>query len=295
MAKVVKIRRIFVTFVRIYFSSAMEIPRIDVAATLAAKAPRAARWIPRPVVGWLRRTVHEQEMNEILERVWQLPPVEFIRSFFDYMQITFDTEGLNRLDPGGRYLFVSNHPFGGMDGMMLAERLIDRFGDVRVVVNDILMAVQPLRPLWLPVNKHGAQNADYARRYDEAFLSPLPVLTFPAGLCSRRRDGRVCDLEWKTNFIKQAHRTGRDVVPVFVEGELSDFFYRLANIRKALGIKFNIEMLWLVDEMFRQRGRHFILRFGAPIPHERLSALGSRREQTAYVRRQVYALAPPLP
>ncbi len=272
----------------------MEIPRIDVAATLAAKAPRAARWIPRPVVGWLRCTVHEQEMNEILERVWQLPPVEFIRAFFDYMQITFDTEGLDRLDPAGRYLFASNHPFGGMDGMMLAERLIDRFGDVRVVVNDILMAVQPLRPLWLPVNKHGAQSADYARRYDEAFRLPLPILTFPAGLCSRRRGGRVSDLEWKPNFIKQAHRTGRDVVPVYVEGELSNFFYRLSNIRTALGIKFNIEMLWLVDEMFRQRGRRFILRFGTPIPHEKLLAIGSPREQTAYVRQQVYALAPSL-
>ncbi len=270
----------------------MEIPRIDVAATLAAKAPRAARWIPRPVVGWLRRTVHEQEMNEILERVWRLPPAEFIRAFFDYMQIGFVTEGLDRLDPAGRYLFASNHPFGGMDGMMIAERLIDRFGDVRVVVNDILMAIQPLQPLWLPVNKHGAQNPDYARRYDEAFLSPLPILTFPAGLCSRRRGGRVSDLEWKPNFIKQAHRAGRDIVPVFVEGELSNFFYRLSNIRTAVGIKFNIEMLWLVDEMFRQRGRHFILRFGAPIPHEQLLAIGSRREQTAYVRQQVYAMAP---
>ncbi len=270
----------------------MEIPRIDVAATLAAKAPRAARWIPRPVVEWLRRTVHEGQMNEILERTWQLPPAEFIRAFFDCMRISFGTEGLDRLDPAGRYLFASNHPFGGMDGMMLADRLIDRFGDVRVVVNDILMAVRPLQPLWLPVNKHGAQNAGYARRYDEAFRSPLPVLTFPAGLCSRRKGGCVRDLEWKSNFVKQAHRTGRSVVPVFVEGELSNFFYRLSNVRSALGIKFNIEMLWLVDEMFRQRGRHFTLRFGTPIPPEQLLAQGSRREQTAYIRRQVYALAP---
>ena len=144
-------------------------PKIDIGAVLRQKAPRLARWIPRPVVNWLRRTIHESEINHILEHYWSLPPQEFIRACFREWQVTYSIEGLDKLAPGGRYLFASNHPFGGMDGMMLADKLIDRFGDARVVVNDLLMYLEPLRPLWIPVNKHGAQSASYARKFDEEF------------------------------------------------------------------------------------------------------------------------------
>ena len=165
-------------------------PKIDIGAVLRQKAPRLARWIPRPVVNWLRRTIHESEINHILEHYWSLPPQEFIRACFREWQVTYSIEGLDKLAPGGRYLFASNHPFGGMDGMMLADKLIDRFGDARVVVNDLLMYLEPLRPLWIPVNKHGAQSASYARKFDEEFFGDLPVLTFPAGLCSRPNGDR---------------------------------------------------------------------------------------------------------
>ena len=179
------------------------------------------------MVDWLRRTVREREINHILAEYWTLPPQEFIRACFHDWDVSYSIQGLDRLDPKGRYLFVANHPFGGMDGMMLADKLIDRFGDVRVVVNDLLMHVEPLRPLWLPVNKHGSQNADYARCMEEAFFGDVPILTFPAGLCSRRIDGRVADTQWKTNFLKKVYASQRQVVPLFVEGRLSNFFYDL--------------------------------------------------------------------
>ena len=228
-------------------------PKIDIGAVLRQKAPRLARWIPRPVVNWLRRTIHESEINHILEHYWSLPPQEFIRACFREWQVTYSIEGLDKLAPGGRYLFASNHPFGGMDGMMLADKLIDRFGDARVVVNDLLMYLEPLRPLWIPVNKHGAQSASYARKFDEEFFGDLPVLTFPAGLCSRPNGGEVTDPEWKISFLKKAYASQRQIVPVFVEGRLSKFFYRVYRIRKALGVKFNIEMLWLPTKCFRRR------------------------------------------
>ena len=265
-------------------------PHIDVAAVLRGKAPRLSRWIPSPLVGWLRRTIHEQEINHILEHYWELPPQEFIHACFREWGVTYSVEGLDKLDPAGRYLFVANHPFGGMDGMMLADKLIDRFGDVRVVVNDLLMHVEPLRPLWVPVNKHGAQNAAYARKFDEAFFGDTPVLTFPAGLCSRRIDGRITDLPWKNSFLKKALAAQRDIVPVFVEGRLSDFFYRVDRIRKALGVKFNIEMLWLPDEMFSQKGRHFRLIVGDPVSVAELQRFGTLAEQVDEIRRKTYFL-----
>lgn len=265
-------------------------PQIDIEAVLRGKAPRLARWVPGFVVSYLKRIVHEREINEIIALGWELPPREFIHLVFERMQIRYTVEGLDRLDPRKRYLFASNHPFGGMDGMMLADELIGHFGDVRVVVNDLLMNIAPLSPLWVPVNKHGAQNAAYARRFNEAMFGEQPVLTFPAGLCSRRHGGVVADPEWKTSFVKRAYASQREIVPIFVEGELSDFFYRLSNLRTRLGVKFNIEMLYLADEMFRQRGRSFRIRVGDPISAEELAACGSLREQTEYVRTKTYLL-----
>lgn len=265
-------------------------PQIDIEAVLRGKAPRLARWVPGFVVSYLKRIVHEREINEIIALGWELPPREFIHLVFERMQIRYTVEGLDRLDPRKRYLFASNHPFGGMDGMMLADELIGHFGDVRVVVNDLLMNIAPLSQLWVPVNKHGAQNAAYARRFDEAMFGELPVLTFPAGLCSRRHGGVVADPKWKTSFVKRAYASQREIVPIFVEGELSDFFYRLSNLRTRLGVKFNIEMLYLADEMFRQRGRSFRIRVGDPISAEELAACGSLREQTEYVRTKTYLL-----
>ena len=265
-------------------------PTIDIGAVLAEKAPRLARWIPRPLVGWLRRTVREREINHILENYWELPPQEFIRACFREWEVTYSAEGLERLDPKGRYLFVANHPFGGMDGMMLADKLIERFGDARVVVNDLLMHLEPLRPLWIPVNKYGAQNAAYARKFDEEMFGERQILTFPAGLCSRRIRGEVTDLPWKSSFLKKAYASQRQIVPLFVEGRLSNFFYRMTALRKMLGVKFNIELLWLPDEMFSQKGRHFRIVAGEPIPMAELQEQGSLHEQTEYIRKKTYFL-----
>lgn len=265
-------------------------PTIDTAAILKAKAPQLARWIPRPAVEWLRRTIREKEINHILTNYWSLPPQEFIRACFREWDVTYSIEGLERLDPKGRYLFVANHPFGGMDGMMLADKLIERFGDARVVVNDLLMHVEPLQPLWIPVNKHGAQSTAYARKMDEAFFGEGPILTFPAGLCSRRIDGRITDTEWKISFLKKAYASQRQIVPIFVEGRLSNFFYRMDRLRKRLGLKFNLEMLWLPDEMFSQKGRHFRMVVGDAIPVAELQQCGSLREQADYVRKKTYFL-----
>ena len=265
-------------------------PEIDIGAVLQTKAPRLSQRIPAFAVQWLRRTIHEAEINHILRTYWDLPPQEFIRACFRDWRVTYSAEGLEGLDPKGRYLFVANHPFGGMDGMMLADKLIDRFGDARVVVNDLLMHVEPLRPLWVPVNKHGAQNAAYARRMEEAYFGDLPLLTFPAGLCSRRIGGRVTDTEWKNNFLKKAYASQRQIVPLFVEGRLSNFFYRMTALRKMLGVKFNIELLWLPDEMFSQKGRHFRIVAGEPIPMAELQEQGSLHEQTEYIRKKTYFL-----
>ena len=238
-------------------------PKIDIGASTQRRRLHdwPAGFRARPY-SWLRRTIHEKEINHILEHYWNLPPQEFIRACFREWQVTYSIEGLEKLDPRGRYIFASNHPFGGMDGMMLADKLIDRFGDARVVVNDLLMHLEPLRPLWIPVNKHGSQSTAYARKFDEEFFGERPILTFPAGLCSRCIDGEVTDPRVEDQLPEKSLRlAARRSSRSSSKGELSNFFYRVYRIRKALGIKFNIEMLWL--------SRRDVLAEGQALPHRR--------------------------
>ncbi len=263
---------------------------IDVEKVLAAKAPDLARKVPRFAINYLKRIIHQDDLNTIIPLYFHLPPMEFIEGLFGYMNVKYEAVGLDKIDASGRYVFASNHPFGGMDGMMLADLLTRHFGDVRVIVNDILMVIEPLQPIFIPVNKHGRQNSASVEAFNAAFSSELPLLTFPAGLCSRRIKGEVKDLPWKANFIKKAIASERDVVPVHCEGRLSNFFYNLSNLRTRLGVKANVEMLYLVDEMFKQFGNSFNIRFGTPISWKTLAEM-SVKEAVEYVRKESYALA----
>lgn len=261
--------------------------KIDVHSLIKSKSPALA--CVRPFVGYLRRTIHEREINQILDLHREKPPVEFIRAVLAQMGVSYEMRGLEHLDPSKRYVFAANHPFGGLDGLMLAERIATHFGDVRVVVNDLLMNLAPLRPIFIPVNTLGRQNTGYANLLKEAFASDVPIVTFPAGKCSRRRGGRICDPEWRSTFIKQAVATGRDVVPVFVEGRLSSRFYNLANLRTALGLRANIEMLYLPDEMFRQRGSHFTVTALPPIPWQEFDDGTPLKIHAQHVKDMVYS------
>ena len=269
-----------------------DILQVDLDKVIADKNPRLARLLPRFLMRYLKRIIHQDEINHVLRSFSHQTPVEFIRSTLSYMEISYRAVGLEQLSDQGRYLFVSNHPFGGMDGMMLCDELDKRFGSGRIIVNDILMNLKPLAPLFVPVNKHGRQNSDYLRFFREALASDDQIATFPAGLCSRRIDGKVCDTKWKSSFVKNAIESQRDIVPVFFEGRLSNFFYNLSSLRKRLGIKANIEMIYLPDEMFSQHGRHFDIHFGAPVPWQELAAAGSASQNAQRIREMVYAMAP---
>ncbi len=265
--------------------------QLDLRKIIGAKSQKLAKYIPGFVYRWLNGLLHIEELNEIIDAGWEYEPQEFLRAFFSRQNITYSAQGLDSIDPSGRYMFASNHPFGGMDGMMVADLLIAHFGDARVVVNDILMNLKPLAPLWIPVNTLGKQNATYAKRFEEELAGNHPIMTFPAGLCSRYIDGKVQDPKWKNTFIRRAHSSGRSVVPLHVDGTLHKGFYRLYRIRKSLGIKANLEMLLLVDGMFRQKGRDIKIRVGKPIPLEELSAVGDPNAQCEYVRQKVYEMS----
>jgi putative hemolysin len=267
---------------------------INVRELLAAKAPVLARYAPRFAVDWLVRIVHEREVNEILEKYRDKDGVAFMTALLDYFDVYPELAGDDNIPAEGRYIFASNHPLGGMDGICLSAVLGNWYeGCIRYPVNDLLLFLPNLRSIFVPVNKHGKQGRHSARLMAEAYASDHQIITFPAGKCSRRRHGKIADPPWKKSFVQKAVEYKRDVVPVFFGGRNSNFFYRLANIRSALGIGLNIEMLYLADELFRAKHCRFVIRFGKPIPWQVFDDSRSWSEWADYVRTRVYSLEHP--
>lgn len=264
--------------------------RIDIDKVIASKSEKIHKRMPRPVIGWLKKTVHQDEINHILEECEGLEGTEFVDKALNMLGITYKVHGIEKLDRSKNYMFASNHPLGGLDGLIVISSIGKYFPNIKIVVNDLLMHLEPIKKMFVPINKHGSMSKDYAQTLHDTFSSECPVYNFPAGLCSRMIDGEIKDPQWKRTFINQARKYHRDIVPVFFSGRNSNFFYRLSKIRKALHIKFNIEMLYLPDEMFKQKGGHFDIYIGNPIKWEELENGQTAAEWTEKIRKACYAL-----
>ena len=267
------------------------ITQIDIKQVLRQKAPSAARKIPGFMVDYLIRTVHQDELNEILRRYHDKDGVAFMQELIGYVDLNLELVNEENIPAEGRYIFASNHPLGGLDGICLSAIIGGRFdGKIRYLVNDLLLYLSNLRSIFVPINKHGAQGKKNAELIEKAYASDNQIITFPAGLCSRKQNGKIQDTEWKKSFIQKAVEYRRDIVPVFFEGRNSNFFYRLANMRKALGIKMNYEMIYLPDEMFKSKHKTYSIHFGKPIPWQTFDSSRKPAEWAEWVKEIVYNL-----
>jgi len=265
---------------------------IDVEKVIADKSPRLLKALPRFIIRYLKHIIHEDELNGLLTQHGQKQGVEFIDAVLRTMDVTYQVDGIENISPDGRYLFASNHPLGGLDGIILIHLLGQKYPDVKFPVNDLLMHLTQLHSVFIAVNKHGAQTSQNAQLLEDAYSSSSQILYFPAGLCSRKQKGKIEDLEWKKSFITKAIKHQRDIVPVFFSGRNSNFFYNLAKLRAFLGIKANIEMLYLVDEMFKQKGKNITVKIGKPLPFTIFDNSKPPKEWASWVKKQVYEMAP---
>ncbi|NDW18153.1 glycerol acyltransferase [Dysgonomonas sp. 216] len=264
---------------------------LDLDKVLKNKAPRIYKKIPKFLLSWLKRKIHQDELNEILTIYADKDGVDFMEAVVGYFNLALDIRGLDELDKSGRYIFASNHPLGGLDGICLSAVIGEKFDKkIRYPVNDLLLNIPNLRSIFVPINKFGSQSKNAASDINEAFASENQIITFPAGLCSRKIEGKICDLEWKKMFVQKAVETRRDVIPVYFEAANSKFFYRFANIRKKLGVKFNIELIFLPDEMFKCKGSTFTITFGKPIKWEVFDKSKTLAQWAEYVKNEAYLL-----
>ncbi len=263
---------------------------IDIEKVVKNKAPKIK--VPKFIINYLRRIVHEKEINDFFVKYPGVRNLEFIESAFEFLHVTTKIEGKENLPKGGKYIFAGNHPLGGLDGITTGYLLGKEYeGKIRFFSNDILMNVEAMHEMFIPVNKVGSQSKGHASKMQALYESDNHLLTYPAGMCSRKVNGKITDLEWKKNFISKAIEYERDIVPIYFEGRNSNFFYNLANLRKFFHIKFNIEMMYLVDEMFKQKGRNFTIRIGKPIPWQIFDKSKSHTEWAAWVKNIVYSMA----
>ena len=267
---------------------------IDIDEIVRGKAGAKARFVPRFVLSWLKRIIHQDEVNEFILGEGDKQGMPWLDDCMDYLGTKLNVKGLENLpdDSDGRlFTFVSNHPLGGPDGVALGHLLGHRYGGrIKYLVNDLLMNLHGLAPFFVPINKTGKQSRDFPRLVEAAFGSPNHIIMFPAGLCSRRIGGQIHDLPWQKTFITKSVETQRDIVPIRFDGRNSDFFYRIANVGTRLGLKFNIAMLFLVDELYKNRGKTFDVTIGKPIPYSTFDKSRKPQEWAAYVEDIVYKL-----
>ena len=267
---------------------------IDIDKILQSKMGNKARFVPRFLISWLKKIIHEDEVNLYLWESRNKIGTEWLEECVRYLDMTLQVEGMENLpakDDGKLYTFVSNHPLGGADGVALGSIIGRRYdGRFRYLVNDLLMNLPGLAPVCIPINKTGKQGRDFPAMVEAGFRSNNHMLMFPAGLCSRKINGEIHDIPWKKTFITKSVEFRRDVVPIHFGGQNSDRFYRIANMCKALNLKFNLAMIFLVDEMYRNVHKTFRVSIGKPIPWQTFDKSKTSMEWAKFVEDEVYKL-----
>jgi 1-acyl-sn-glycerol-3-phosphate acyltransferase len=263
---------------------------INIREIFAAKNPRLAKILPGFVYSYLNRMIHVDFFNDFQQRNSHLTGIPYINKAVEEFNVKEHIHGVENIPKTGRFIFASNHPLGGFDGLLLI-RNVDRYlGPSMFLINDILMNITNLVSMFVPFNKHGNQSRKAAKLLDETYRSTKQILIFPYGLASRRIKGKIVDLKWEKHFISKAIQYERDVIPVFISGKNSNRFYIIANLRKFFRIKWNLEMFFLPDEAMRHRNSDIHIYFGKPLSYKMFNKTKTHYEWANFVKSIVYSL-----
>lgn len=263
---------------------------INVEKILKTKAPDLYKKLPKFIVRYFTKVLHQDDVNSDLDKISDLVGVPKFHKHLAINNINIDYHGKENIPESGRFIFASNHPFGGPDGIMIVSAVGKVFPKTKLMVNDLLMNLPDIEDVFIPINRFGRNKRDYADIFEKSMNSDYQIIIFPAGLVSRKIKGEIVDLEWKKSFISYAKRYERDIIPVFISGQNSDFFYNLANWRKKLGIKTNIEQLYLVDELYKHKNESVSMYFGKPISYKDLTNDKTDAEWAEEIKKITYSL-----
>lgn len=263
---------------------------IDIDQLIDSKNPNLRKWMPGFVLRYFKRILHEDDVNTFLDKQGDKYGAEFCDAAVEDLDITYDVFGIDHIPKEGGCIFAVNHPLGGMDAIVIVSAIQSVRTDIKFIVNDVLLNIENLKGMFVGVNKLGKNFKASLKKVDETFASDQAVFVFPAGLVSRKQGSKIEDLEWKKTFVTRARKYKKPIVPVFIKGQLSDSFYRLANWRSRFGIKTNIEMFYLVHEFYKLTGKHVPMIFGKPISPEELKSQASDSVWAEKIKKRVYEM-----
>ena len=262
---------------------------IDISQVLKEKAPALKKWMPSFALNYLKRKLHEEEINVVMHKLKDRYGIDFNNGCIELLGANVFSINAHHIPRKGGIILASNHPLGGLDGMAFVKTIGEIRPDIHFVVNDVLKNLKNYGDVFIGINKIRTTSATSLRTIESVLTTDEAVGFFPAGLVSRKQNGVIRDLEWKKSFVTQAIDHNRMIVPVFIEGENSPFFYRFANFRKRIGIKANIEMLLLPDEMFKKKGHNIAVHFGKAFDSAILDKRKSHREWAAHIKQYIYS------
>ncbi|MFN3996219.1 1-acyl-sn-glycerol-3-phosphate acyltransferase [Algoriphagus sp.] len=263
---------------------------IDIEKAIHSKNPKILKWMPGFTLKYIKNVTHEKWMNGIMEKIHHLQGMDFVNALTAEFELDVELLGKENIPLSGGFILSANHPLGGIDGVALMFAIGKIRPDIRFLVNDLLMSFDNFQPIFVPVNTLGKNSVNASLRIEETYANKHPVLIFPAGLVSRKQEGVIKDLSWKKSFISKAKKYQLDVLPCHIEGRNSEFFYNLANWRKRIGIKANVEMFWLVDEMYKQRGKKVVIKVGSPVSYQYFNSEKNDAQWAEYMKDLVYKL-----
>ncbi|PKL20820.1 MAG: hypothetical protein CVV48_10930 [Spirochaetae bacterium HGW-Spirochaetae-4] len=266
--------------------------KIDIAQLLHTHKPGIARFVPKWLVRSLSRLLHVDELNGFLGAHYTDEPFQFIHEAGKFLELSLQVTGEERLAQyvDKRSILVANHPLGGPESMLLMELAGTYSPQAKMISRTVVMdALVPIAPLLIPIPT--PENHALAHTFKQAFKGDDPIVLFPAGYCSRPlSNGVLFDYVWFSTFVKMAKRYGRPIVPVHIDGSNSKKFYRLSSLRRRLGIKASLESLYLIDEMFKQRGKVVAMTVGFPIDPAVLDDSETDEAWADKIRNHVYLL-----
>ncbi|NOZ34100.1 MAG: glycerol acyltransferase [Chlorobi bacterium] len=264
---------------------------IDINEVIRNKNPKLYRRLPKFIIHYLKRIIRQDELNDFIKKNNQYTGIEFLRKSFEYFNVKAEVEGEENFPDSSRIILAANHPAGSFDGLYIINTCFSKYGMAKALVNDLLLNVKNLNEFFMGVNKYGTTPRDYLTEINTIFESNAPVIFFPAGYVSRRNKGEIRDLIWQKSVVRQAIKHKRDIIPVYISGNLSNKYYYFANIRKALGIKSNLEMFLLPQELTKQRNAVYKIKIGKPISYKELNSKFKEYDWAQKIKIHVYKLS----
>ena len=247
-------------------------------------------------LGWtLMRVIRISDINKVYDKHKHLEGLDFVNALLDEYEIKFDIpeEDLRRIPKTGPFITISNHPLGGIDGILLLKLLLEHRPDSKIIANFLLQRIAPMKPYIMPVNpfedKKGVQSSIGGFKASLQHLkNGMPLGIFPAGEVSTYKDGKlIVDKPWEEAAMKLAKHANVPIVPIYFHAKNSQIFYRLAKMSDTL------RTAKLPSEVLSQKERLIKVRIGKPISVKDQVEHESLENFTNFIRRKTYMLANP--